>query len=132
MISFWFTRQADCVTGQDTFDEVAGEFSGRANFLSVNIRDDREEVREIVEERGWSVPVVHDRDGAVSNVYGVGGCPTLAYAFPGGVLMSAEIGTDALEEKVLRDQIAKLVAASKQRAQKPEQGSSREPAGRGQ
>lgn len=115
VISFWFTRQADCVSGQDTLERVAAEWDEQVNFLSVNIRDDRERVREIVEERGWKIPVVHDRDGAVSNIYGVGGCPTLVYAFPDGVLMSAHIGTEELEAERLASKVRELVRSSKRR-----------------
>lgn len=118
VISFWFTRQADCVARQDTLERVAADYEGRVNFLSVNIRDDREKVREIAEDRGWSIPVVHDRDGAVSNVYGVGGCPTLAYAFAGGVLMEGRIGTEELSETRIRDRLRALVRGSEQRAKR--------------
>ena len=32
------------------------------------------------------MPVGYDRDGAVSDLYRVGGCPTVAFAYPGGIL----------------------------------------------
>ena len=38
------------------------------------------------------MPVGYDRDGAVAGLYRVGGCPTFAYAYPGGTLQSASIG----------------------------------------
>jgi hypothetical protein len=85
------------------------------NFLSINIRDDISEVREIIAERDWDVPVGWDRDGAVSNVYRVGLCPTLALAFPGGVLQTAEIGTDAFAEPALSESLDRLVAESTER-----------------
>ena len=103
VVSFWFTRQADCVAGQDVLEEVAAGYEGRVGFLSVNVRDDRDEVRDLVAERGWEIPVAHDRDGAVSNIYGVGGCPTLALAYPGGILWEGRIGTEQLEETTLRE-----------------------------
>ena len=62
------------------------------NFLSLDVRDDRGTVRELVAERGWRMPVGYDRDGAVGALYRVGGCPTFAYAYPGGTLQSASIG----------------------------------------
>ena len=37
----------------------------------------------IVREHGWTVPVGLDRDGAVSNLYRVGVCPTIVLAYPG-------------------------------------------------
>jgi hypothetical protein len=61
-------------------------------FLSVDVRDDRGSVRDLVRERDWRMPVGFDRDGAVAGLYRVGGCPTFAYVYPGGTLQSASIG----------------------------------------
>jgi thiol-disulfide isomerase/thioredoxin len=115
-ISFWFTGGADCLAEQDAFDRAARRYRGEVNFLSINVRDDIEEVREIIAERGWEVPVGWDRDGAVSNIYRVGLCPTLALAFPGGVLRSAELGADAFTDAALTDSLDALVAESRERA----------------
>jgi hypothetical protein len=115
-ISFWFTRGADCLPQQDAFDRVARRYEGRVNFLSINIRDDIDDVREIIDERGWTVPVGWDRDGAVSNVYRVGVCPTLALAYPGGILQDAKIGSDPFEEVALNKSIDRLLDESAERA----------------
>ena len=115
-ISFWFTGGADCLAEQDAFDEAAQRFEGEVNFLSINVRDEIDEVRQIVAERGWEVPVGWDRDGAVSNIYRIGVCPTLALAYPGGVLQSAEIGTDAFSDAALTESLEALVAESADRA----------------
>jgi hypothetical protein len=115
-ISFWFTGGAECLDEQDAFDEAARRFDGEVNFLSINVRDEIAEVRQIVAERGWEVPVGWDRDGAVSNIYRVGVCPTLALAYPGGVLQSAEIGTDAFSDAALTESLEALVAESADRA----------------
>ncbi len=112
-ISFWFTRGGDCLPSQDNFDATAARYRGRVNFLSVNVRDDRDKVAEIVRGRGWSVPVVLDPDGAVSNLYRVGGCPTIVLAFPGGVLDRAEIGGSAEE---IDGYVADLLADTRARA----------------
>jgi hypothetical protein len=61
-------------------------------FLSLDVRDDRGSVRDLIRERGWQMPVGFDRDGAVAALYRVGGCPTFAYVYPGGTLQSASIG----------------------------------------
>ena len=114
-ISFWFTRGADCLPAQDAFDAVAEDFGDRVNFLSVNVRDELEEVQEIVRDRGWSVPVGWDRDGAVSNIYRVGVCPTVALAYPGGILHEARIGNEDLSEDALRDELDGLIRASRER-----------------
>jgi hypothetical protein len=115
VLSFWFTRGADCVDDQDAFDDVAGSYRGRANFLSVNIRDERATVEQLVSERGWTVPVGWDRDGAVSNIYRIGVCPTVALVFPGGIFRSAAVGDQALDPNQLRDGVDELLAESRRR-----------------
>ena len=114
-ISFWFTRGGDCLPTQDAFDRVARRFSDRVGFLSVDIRDDRDEARDIVTERGWTVPVGYDADGAVANLYRVGVCPTVAFAFPGGTFRNAKIGSEELGEAQLVAEVEALIAESRRR-----------------
>ena len=116
VISFWFTRGADCLATQDVVDRVASRYRGRVNFLSIDIRDDPADVRRIVEERGWRIPVGYDRDGAVSDLYLVGGCPTVAFAYPGGILDFAKVGTEQLSEPELTTDVQRLLRQSDQRA----------------
>ena len=112
-LSFWFTRGGDCLTTQDAFDEVSRSYGDRVGFLSVNVRDDPASVADIARERGWSVPVGYDRDGAVSNLYRVGVCPTIVLAYPGGILHEAGIGdADAAE---LGERLDGLLAATRKR-----------------
>ncbi len=92
VISFWFTKGGDCAAQQDVVDAVYERYRGRVNFLSLDVRDDRDTVRDLVRQHAWKMPVGYDRDGAVASLYKVGGCPTFAYAYPGGTLQSAGIG----------------------------------------
>jgi hypothetical protein len=103
VISFWFSRGGDCVAQQDVVDDVYRRYRGRVAFLSLNVRDDRDTVRDLVIERGWEMPVGHDSDGAVASLYRVGGCPTFAYVYPGGTLQDAGVGilgAAGLEERI--------------------------------
>ncbi len=92
VLSFWFSRGGNCVEQQDVVDRAYARYRGRVNFLSVDIRDGRETVSDLIEGRDWHMPVGYDRDGAVGSLYRVGGCPTFAYVYPGGTLQSASIG----------------------------------------
>jgi hypothetical protein len=93
VISFWFTKGgSDCVTEQDSVEETFRRYGGRVGFLSLNVRDDRDKVRDLIHEHDWRMPVGYDRDGAVASLYRVGGCPTFAYVYPGGTLQSASTG----------------------------------------
>jgi hypothetical protein len=79
-------------------------------FLSLDIRDDRDTLRDLIRQRGWTMPVGYDRDGAVASLYGVGGCPTFAYVYPGGTLQSASIGE--LDASRLSERVDRLLAAA--------------------
>jgi hypothetical protein len=111
VISFWFSKGGDCVDQQDVVNRVFSRYRGRVSFLSLDIRDDRDTVRELIRQRGWAMPVGYDRDGAVASLYRVGGCPTFAYAYPGGTLQSAGIGN--LSGGELSDRVERLLRASR-------------------
>jgi hypothetical protein len=111
-ISFWFTRGGDCIPTQDAFDAVAERRSDEVNFLSVNVLDDAADVEKIVREEGWQVPVGHDRDGAVSNLFGVGVCPTIVLAYPGGIIHGAAIEPGNFTEEDIDRFVDDLLEAS--------------------
>jgi hypothetical protein len=111
VISFWFAKRGGCVAQQDVVDEVYGRYRGRVGFLSLDIRDDRDKVRSLVEQRGWRMPVGFDRDGAVAALYRIGLCPTLAYVFPGGTLHATSIGE--LDAERLGARVEDLLAATR-------------------
>jgi hypothetical protein len=103
VISFWFTRGGDCEAQQDIVSAVYQRYRDRVNFLSLDVRDDRGTVRELIRERGWRMPVGYDHDGALANIYRVGGCPTFVFAYPGGLLERAtigQLGVGQLEQRV--------------------------------
>jgi hypothetical protein len=123
VMSWWFTKGVSgCDDQQDVFDELYRKYEGRVGMLSINVRDDRDKVEDLINEHGWEVPVGHDRDGAVSNAYRVGVCPTFLFIKPGGILKNAEIGTKTLPE--LEAQVRSLIKASdgtKVKPQNPQQ-----------
>jgi hypothetical protein len=111
VISFWFTKGGNCTAQQDVVDAVSRRYRDQVNFLSLDIHDDRDEVRELVREHGWTMPVGYDHDGAVAGLYRVGGCPTFAYVYPGGTLQDAGIGD--LTETGLERRVERLLAATR-------------------
>jgi hypothetical protein len=111
VISFWFGTSGTCEAQQNIVSTVAARYRGRVNFLSLDVRDSRGSVRELVRERGWEMPVGFDRDGAVAALYRVGGCPTFAYAYPGGTLQSA--GAGKLGVRALSQHVDELLSATR-------------------
>ena len=83
VLSFWFTRGGDCEDQEDVFERAYRRYSGRVNFLAIDVRDGDSEVRKLISSHHWTHPVGLDRDGALSNLYRVGGCPDLRLRLPG-------------------------------------------------
>lgn len=110
VLSFWFTRGGECEAEQDDFEATYRSFEGRVNFLGINVRDERDEVQRLISEHGWTHPIGLDRDGALSNLYRVGGCPTFLYVYPGGILQSTSLGE--LDRPGLEKRVQELVDAS--------------------
>jgi hypothetical protein len=114
VLSFWFTRGGNnCETQQDVVSQVSQRYRGRVNFLSIDVRDSRDAVRNLVRERRWRMPVGYDHDGAVATLYRVGGCPTIVYAYPGGILEAASIGE--LDRAQLSANVQSLLAATRRK-----------------
>lgn len=111
VLSFWFSRGGNCTAQQDVVDDLYPRYRDRVGFLSLDVRDDRGTVRDLVRRRGWSMPVGYDRDGAVAGLYRVGGCPTFAYVYPGGTLYEASIGELNMTE--LEARVERLLQATR-------------------
>jgi hypothetical protein len=101
VLTFIFDRGADCYPQVDRTERVMSSVPG-VNFATVFFtHKDRDEVRAIVRERGWRQPVGVDRDGAVANLYGVGGCPTTVFTRAGGRVVATKLG-NLTEDQVRR------------------------------
>jgi thiol-disulfide isomerase/thioredoxin len=114
VLSFWFTRGGDCENQEDVFERAYRRYKGQVNFLAVDVRDSTSEVQRLIRDHHWTHPVGLDRDGALSNLYRVGGCPTFVYAYPGGIFQATSIGH--LDDQQFSAKIDSLVSASKKRA----------------
>jgi thiol-disulfide isomerase/thioredoxin len=112
VLSFWFTRGANCLPTQDILNRLSERYRGRVNFLSIDVRDDPAAVRKIATDHHWTMPVGYDRDGAVSDLYRVGGCPTVAFAYPGGILAFAKAKLDELSQGQTAADVKRLLRLS--------------------
>jgi hypothetical protein len=106
VLTFVFDRGADCYPQVDRTERVQRDLPGVQFATVLFSRKEREEVRQIVRARRWTQPVGLDRDGAVANLYGVGGCPTTIFARPGGRVADTELGN--ITEDELRTRARRL------------------------
>ena len=107
VLTFIFDRGADCYPQVDRTERVRGELEG-VQFATVFFsRKERDELRRLVAARGWRQPVALDEDGAVANLYGVGGCPLTVFARRGGEVRATRLGN--LTEAQLRRAAGRLL-----------------------
>ena len=106
VLTFIFDRGADCYPQVDRAERVRDELPG-VQFAAVFFsRKERDEIRRLVRSRRWRQPVAVDEDGAVANLYGVGGCPTTIFVRAGGRVERTRLGN--LTEDELRRGVERL------------------------
>ena len=103
VIVFAGTRGADCLPGFDRIEKVRSAFP-QVNFAGILIRMNRKSAGEVVEKGGWHFPVAFDRDGQLTNIFGVGVCPATVFAKRGGKVVATNLGTisDAQLRRMIR------------------------------
>lgn len=105
VIGFLFRRGANCEPAFDQLERARREFPG-IRFLGVFFERNRGNVADVVGKNDWNFPIVVDRDGALTNLYAVGGCPTTVFAERGGKVRETVVGE--LEERELRSRLREL------------------------
>jgi hypothetical protein len=106
VIVFAGTRGADCLPGFDRIERVRKDFP-QVNFAGILIRMGHTDAAKTVREGGWSFPIAYDRDGQLTNVYGIGVCPATVFAKVGGKVKSTSLGK--LSDAQLRAQIRAIL-----------------------
>jgi hypothetical protein len=84
IITFVFDRGADCFPQVDRVERTLPRLRGVDVFTVYFSHAPWKEIRRNIRSRGWTMPVAIDHDGAVANLYSVGGCPTTVVARAGG------------------------------------------------
>ena len=93
------TKGTDCEPQVDRVERMRTAFP-QVNFAVVMSGEKRSEAGRIARRRGWGMPVGVDRDGAVTNLYGVGVCPTTVFSDGRGIVRRTDLGN--LTESQLR------------------------------
>jgi hypothetical protein len=116
VLAFLATRSGRCVRQLDLLDRQRPAFPG-VQFAAVGIRGGHGDLRRVVGEHRWSFPVGYDHDGAVANLYAVSVCPTVTFAYPGGIVMRTTLGL--LDGAALHRTLRALVSGSRERGWRP-------------
>ena len=105
VLAFFATRSERCEDQVDVLERVRRRYPD-VGFAAVSIRGNRGDLRKLVRERKWKMPVGYDHDGAVSNAYAVAICPTITFARRGGKVDSTSFSL--LEEAALAKRVEAL------------------------
>jgi len=105
VLAFFATRSERCEQQVDVLERVRRRYPD-VGFAAVSVRGKRADVRRVVRERKWGMPVGYDHDGAVSNAYAVAICPTITFARRGGKVDSTSLSL--LKEAALTKRIEAL------------------------
>ena len=106
MLAFFATQVRRAASTRSTCSSASARRFPDVGFAAVSVRGDRDEVRRIVRERGWGMPVGYDHDGAVSNAYAVAICPTITFARRGGKVAGTSF--ELLDEAALAARLEAL------------------------
>jgi hypothetical protein len=89
VLAFTAARSKQCEQQVDRVDAVARRVPG-VRFAAIGIRGEKSALAPLAKR--WSIPVAHDRDGAVSNLFAVAVCPTITFARAGGIVDYTSLG----------------------------------------
>lgn len=106
VIVFAGTRGAHCLPGFDRVESVRSAFP-HVRFVGILIHMGRSDAAKVVRDGGWKFPIAFDRDGQLTNVYGVGVCPATVFAKAGGRVVTTRLGTLTVAQ--LRAQIRRIL-----------------------
>lgn len=107
VVNVWGSWCPPCREEAPVLAEVANEYEGRAQFLGIDILDDRPSAREFIREYDWPYPSIFDPQGAIRDGLGYLGQPvTLIYDDQGSLAFEWQ-GT--ITEDLLRREIGKVL-----------------------
>ena len=116
VLAFVATEAPRCAAQLDGMERARARFPA-VRFAAVAARTDRPRLRALIRRRGWRFPIAYDHDGAVFARYVVVDCPTLTFAYPGGIAMRTTV--KPLTEPQLSSLLGRLVAGSRRRGWTP-------------
>jgi hypothetical protein len=101
VLAFFTTRNRECIAQVDVLNRARSELPG-VQLAAVAIRGDRDDLRKLVGDHGWRIPIGYDRDGALSNAYHVQVCPQITFARRGGRVAETTFGTIGARDLVTK------------------------------
>ncbi|MFM1885539.1 MAG: hypothetical protein RL026_696 [Pseudomonadota bacterium] len=109
LVNFWATWCGPCRQEMPLLEQMHRKYQPLGvTVLGVNVEPDSATALQWLQTRPVSFPVVSDKDGAVSRLYGVPGMPGTVILDRKGVVRFAHAGYRAGDETLYLDQLRKL------------------------
>jgi AhpC/TSA family len=105
VLAFTAARSKTCDRQIDVLQRLRSQYPD-VQFAAVSIRGNRDDLRALIQSRGWTLPVAYDHDGGVANAYAVAICPTVTFAYRGGKVQSTSLAL--IEGAALRARIERI------------------------
>ena len=107
VLVFFTASKARCVAQVDRLAAAAVGQPG-VRVAAITLGGDRRTLRELVLAHDWTIPVAHDRDAVLGNLYGVVVCPQITELRAGGRVGATTVGE--LSQAALDQRLATLAA----------------------
>jgi cytochrome c biogenesis protein CcmG/thiol:disulfide interchange protein DsbE len=110
VLNFFASYCVPCAREMPALQSVADELGERVAVVGMNLADEEDAARALVERTGVTYDLGRDPDGALAEALGVVNLPTTVLATPEHEVV--EVHTGALTEDQLREKMTSLVEAA--------------------
>jgi thiol-disulfide isomerase/thioredoxin len=106
VLNFFASYCTPCAREMPALQSVADELGDRVAVVGLNLADEEDAARALVEQTGVTYDLGRDRDGAIAEALGVVNLPTTVFATADHEVV--EVHTGALSEDQLRKKMTRL------------------------
>ncbi len=92
VINFWASWCPPCRAEFPELVRFAHSYNGKVQFYAVNLQESNEQVSDFLQQQGYELPVLLDRDGTVAKLFKVTAIPTTLVVDSQGIIRYRKSG----------------------------------------